>query len=113
MIAIGTTVVRALEHAARAGGTVRPGGGMATQRIDRSRRSARWIRSCPASTKPAQSLRVLRAFQPDAVLQLMESEASGRGYRTHEFGDSVMIERSGAIAVDPRSLEALSNAAGR
>ena len=33
VIAIGTTVVRALEHAARADGSVRPGAGTATQRI--------------------------------------------------------------------------------
>jgi S-adenosylmethionine:tRNA ribosyltransferase-isomerase len=34
---------------------------------------------------------LLRAFHDDAVLERMEREADARGYRTHEFGDSVML----------------------
>ena len=38
LVAVGTTVVRALEHAAVRDGTVHPGRGLATQRIDASTR---------------------------------------------------------------------------
>ena len=41
VIAIGTTVVRALEHAARRDGTVRPGAGLATERVGPHTRLAR------------------------------------------------------------------------
>ena len=37
---------------------------------------------------------LLRAFQDDDVLRRMVSEAERLGYRTHEFGDSVLLERS-------------------
>ena len=37
---------------------------------------------------------LLRAFQDDDVLRRMEREADARGYRTHEFGDSVWLERA-------------------
>ena len=36
---------------------------------------------------------LLRAFQDDAALERMEREADARGYRTHEFGDSVLLAR--------------------
>ena len=41
---------------------------------------------------------LLRAFQHDDVLRRMLSEANVRGYRTHEFGDSVLLERSAGMA---------------
>jgi S-adenosylmethionine:tRNA ribosyltransferase-isomerase len=36
---------------------------------------------------------LLRAFADDAALKAMAAAASTRGYRNHEFGDSVLIER--------------------
>ena len=36
---------------------------------------------------------LLRAFASDAVLERMSLELEGSGYRSHEFGDSVLIER--------------------
>jgi hypothetical protein len=36
---------------------------------------------------------MLRAFAGDTVLGSMTAEAEARGYRAHEFGDSVLIER--------------------
>src|SRR5688500_12091861 len=96
VIAIGTTVVRALEHAARSDGTVRRGRGTATQRIG----PLTWLRCVDAivsgTHEPGTShCQLLRAFQDDAVLGRMETEANAHGYRTHEFGDSLLLERSG------------------
>jgi S-adenosylmethionine:tRNA ribosyltransferase-isomerase len=39
---------------------------------------------------------LLRAFVDDATLRRVDTELMGRGYRAHEFGDSVLIERSRA-----------------
>jgi hypothetical protein len=36
---------------------------------------------------------LLRAFQDDEALSRMDREAEARGYRTHEFGDSVLLTR--------------------
>jgi S-adenosylmethionine:tRNA ribosyltransferase-isomerase len=95
VIAIGTTVVRALEHAARADGTVRRGAGTATQRIG-ALTQLRCVDAIVSGThEPGTShYELLRAFQEDAVLGRMESETNAHGYRTHEFGDSVLLERS-------------------
>jgi hypothetical protein len=35
----------------------------------------------------------LRAFIDDTTLRRVDHELDARGYRTHEFGDSVYIER--------------------
>jgi S-adenosylmethionine:tRNA ribosyltransferase-isomerase len=37
---------------------------------------------------------LLRAFADDATLLRASHELDARGYRTHEFGDSVFVERS-------------------
>jgi S-adenosylmethionine:tRNA ribosyltransferase-isomerase len=36
---------------------------------------------------------LLRAFLDDATLRRTSAELEARGFRTHEFGDSVLIER--------------------
>jgi S-adenosylmethionine:tRNA ribosyltransferase-isomerase len=36
---------------------------------------------------------LLRAFVDDATLRRVDIELMGRGYRAHEFGDSVLIEQ--------------------
>jgi S-adenosylmethionine:tRNA ribosyltransferase-isomerase len=36
---------------------------------------------------------LLRAFASAAVLNRADSELAAHGYRTHEFGDSILIER--------------------
>ena len=94
IVAIGTTVVRALEHAAMPEGIVRAGGGVATQRIT----AATTIRVVAAILsgihEPGTShYELLRAFTDEAVLRRADRELSAHGYRTHEFGDSVFIER--------------------
>jgi S-adenosylmethionine:tRNA ribosyltransferase-isomerase len=95
VVAIGTTVVRALEDAASSDGTVRAGDGLATHRIG----AATHLRVCDliltGTHEPGTShYELLQAFTDDATLCLVNDELSVRGYRTHEFGDSVLIERN-------------------
>jgi S-adenosylmethionine:tRNA ribosyltransferase-isomerase len=95
VVAIGTTVVRALEAAACLDGTVRPGDGMARGRIGRGSllRVADAILS--GVHQPDDShYELLRAFAGDTALRHMTEAIELGGYRDHEFGDSVLIERS-------------------
>ena len=106
VIAIGTTVVRALEHAADHDGTVRPGEGIATQRIG----SGTVLRVADAIVsgiheRGTSHYELLRAFQDDHTLRRMEGEAEARGYRTHEFGDSLFLRRSSTVPMMQRPLE--------
>ena len=94
MIAIGTTVVRALEHAALATGGVRSGPGTATQRIGPDTRVRVVDGILSGVHEPATShYQLLRAFAADRTLaaasRVMEEEA----YRNHEFGDSMLVLR--------------------
>jgi S-adenosylmethionine:tRNA ribosyltransferase-isomerase len=93
VIAIGTTVTRALEHAAvSGGGTPRPGHGVADQRIGASTR-LRVVSAMLSGTHEAGSSHheLLRAFMPDAVLSRADAALAAHGFRIHEFGDSVLI----------------------
>ena len=93
IIAVGTTVTRALEHAASLAGGIRPGPGLATQRIgpEATLRGVDAILS--GAHEPGSShFELLRAFASDALLERMGLELEGSGYRSHEFGDSVLIE---------------------
>lgn len=93
VIAIGTTVVRALEHAADQDGCVMPGEGLATQRIGAQTRLRVVDAILSGTHEPGTShYELLRAFADDATLRGMEAELEARGYRTHEFGDSVFVE---------------------
>ena len=93
IIAIGTTVVRALEHAGRIDSIVRPGHGVASQRIDGSSR-LRVVNALLSGThEPGTShYDMLRAFLSERTLALIDRELDAQGYRTHEFGDSVFVE---------------------
>ena len=93
IIAMGTTVVRALEHAV-AGGTLRAGEGVATNRIgqDTPLRIADAILS-GAHEVGTSHFELLRAFAPDDILQAADHALNLLGYRSHEFGDSVFLER--------------------
>ncbi|HMC61259.1 MAG TPA: S-adenosylmethionine:tRNA ribosyltransferase-isomerase [Candidatus Solibacter sp.] len=96
VIAIGTTVVRALEHRASGDGCVRAGEGLATQRIGAESRLRVVDAILSGTHEPGTShYELLRAFADDATLRRMEGELEARGYRTHEFGDSVFLERQG------------------
>jgi S-adenosylmethionine:tRNA ribosyltransferase-isomerase len=94
IIAIGTTVVRALEHAASRDGVVRSGAGIATQRIDGTTHLSVVDAILTGTHEPGTSHHeLLRAFVDDETLSLADRALSANGYRTHEFGDSLLIER--------------------
>ena len=80
VVAVGTTVVRALEHAARRRGGVRAGDGVATQRHRPQRPAcASSMRSSPAPTKPGTSHHeLLRAFVDDATLARIDAALEPR-----------------------------------
>jgi S-adenosylmethionine:tRNA ribosyltransferase-isomerase len=94
IVAIGTTVVRALEHSALIDGTVRAGTGIATQRIDADT-PLRVVDAIVSGThEPGTShYELLRAFADDATLRRAADELDARDYQTHEFGDSIFVER--------------------
>jgi S-adenosylmethionine:tRNA ribosyltransferase-isomerase len=99
VIAIGTTVVRALEDAAAEDDRVRAGCASATLRIGALTRLRVVDALVTGQHEPGTThYELLRAFQDDSVLQQMIAEAEMHGYRTHEFGDSLFIVRRTAIA---------------
>jgi S-adenosylmethionine:tRNA ribosyltransferase-isomerase len=106
VIAIGTTVVRALEHAARGDGRVPSGAGIATNRIGLST-VLRCVDAIVSGThEPGTShYELLRAFQDPDVLQRMEDETEAHAYRTHEFGDAVFISDGRGVKTDATSTE--------
>jgi S-adenosylmethionine:tRNA ribosyltransferase-isomerase len=94
VVAIGTTVVRALEHAAMSG-RVSAGDGLATQRIGAATRLRVVDALLTGTHEPGTShYELLRAFTDDATLRHVDRELAARGYRTHEFGDSLLVERN-------------------
>jgi S-adenosylmethionine:tRNA ribosyltransferase-isomerase len=99
IIAIGTTVVRALEHAAASDGLVRAGEGLATQRIHAENQLLVVDSILSGVHEPGTShYDLLRAFTDDSTLRLADQELNAQDYRTHEFGDSVFIERKAKAA---------------
>jgi len=96
IVAIGTTVVRALEDAAWANGKVPAGRGLARLRIGPETR-LRVVDALLSGTHEngTSHHELLRAFVPRRVLLRMDEQLDAHGYRTHEFGDSVLVERSG------------------
>ena len=94
VVALGTTVTRALEHAASDGGTLRPGAGLATQRIGPHTTLQIVDAIVSGPHEPGDShYKLLGAFADGAVLQRMSSTLQYHAYRSHEFGDSVLITR--------------------
>ncbi len=92
VIALGTTVTRALEHAASHGRVLRPGAGLATQRISAQTRLRVVDGIVSGVHEPGEShYQLLRAFTNEAGLRRMSRELQRDGYRSHEFGDSVLI----------------------
>jgi len=101
VLAIGTTVVRALEHAARRTGEVRSGGGVATGRIGAKTGLLVVDGIVSGMHEPGTShYELLGAFQESDTLETMATEAEDRDYRSHEFGDAVFIERFGGIGAE-------------
>ncbi|MBA3775374.1 MAG: S-adenosylmethionine:tRNA ribosyltransferase-isomerase [Betaproteobacteria bacterium] len=104
IVAIGTTVVRALEHAALRHGSVRAGNGIATQRIGPRTRLRVVDAIVSGAHEPGSSHHeLLRAFLDDRTLRRVTDALIAHGYRTHEFGDSVLIARQAANTARHRS----------
>jgi S-adenosylmethionine:tRNA ribosyltransferase-isomerase len=102
VIALGTTVARALEHAAARPGGMRPGAGLADQRIGAGTELQVVDAILSGTHEPGTSHHeLLRAFTSEAALARADRESERRNYLTHEFGDSVLIERHDAITVRP------------
>jgi S-adenosylmethionine:tRNA ribosyltransferase-isomerase len=94
VVAVGTTVVRALEHAGRRDGIVRDGDGVATGRIGPTTR-LRVVDAILTGTheRGSSHYELLRAFTGDHTLDRIDSALEALAFRTHEFGDSVFLER--------------------
>ena len=94
VIAVGTTVVRALESAATMSGLVRAGAGVATMRIAPGTQLRVVDAVLSGTHEPGTShYALLGAFASAATLRDADRELEAHGYRTHEFGDSVLVER--------------------
>jgi S-adenosylmethionine:tRNA ribosyltransferase-isomerase len=94
IVAIGTTVVRALEDSAATFGSVAAGSGMARLRL-RAQTRLRVVDAILSGThEPGTShYDLLHAFADKDALRRADDALNSAGYRTHEFGDSVLIER--------------------
>jgi S-adenosylmethionine:tRNA ribosyltransferase-isomerase len=92
VIAVGTTVVRALESAADGRGGVRPGRGFTRLRIGPGYRLRVADGLLTGFHEPeASHLDMLAAFVPAPGLQAAYAEAVAEGYLWHEFGDVNLI----------------------
>jgi S-adenosylmethionine:tRNA ribosyltransferase-isomerase len=98
IVAVGTSVVRALESAANADGTVRVGNGIARGRI-RGNTAIRVVDAILTGVhRPGEShFELLEAFVDDPMLAKISNALIKYGYRPHEFGDSTLIERRAHI----------------
>ena len=94
IVALGTTVTRALEHSASDRNGLRPGERLATQRIG-PETELRVVDAIISGTHEAgeSHYELLKAFADDTLLTEMSRSLDLHRYRSHEFGDSVLIER--------------------
>ncbi len=91
VIAIGTTVVRALESAAEQG-ELRPGSGVASLRLDGHHRLRVVSGLVSGLHVPGEShFELLQAFAPAAQLRRAIALASAHGLSSHELGDACLI----------------------
>ena len=94
VVAIGTSVVRALEAAASPEGDLRAGAGMARGRIRRGVPLHMVDAVLSGVHAPGEShYELLRAFVDDATLERVGAALAENEFEAHEFGDSVLIER--------------------
>jgi S-adenosylmethionine:tRNA ribosyltransferase-isomerase len=91
VLAVGTTVVRALESAA-ASGALRAGRGTATLRVTGAHRPRVVDGVLTGVHGPDEShFALLTAFAPEALLRAAHEHAGASGYLNHEFGDSQLL----------------------
>ena len=94
VVALGTSAARALEHAAAGDGLVRSGSGLATRRIGFDTSLQVLDGLVTGIHEPGDShYELLRAFAPDEVLARATVALHAAGYRSHEFGDFLLVER--------------------
>ncbi|NRF72361.1 S-adenosylmethionine:tRNA ribosyltransferase-isomerase [Aquincola sp. S2] len=94
IVALGTTVTRALEHAG-ARGALQPGEGLADNRLGASSPLRIVDALVSGAHEPGTSHhRLLGAFAGAATLARLDAALDTGGYRAHEFGDSVLLWRS-------------------
>jgi S-adenosylmethionine:tRNA ribosyltransferase-isomerase len=97
IVAVGTTVVRALESAANGDQCVRAGKGIARGKITGETKLRIVDAILTGVHRPSEShFELLHAFANDTILFPVSASLAQHGYRTHEFGDSVLIERQTA-----------------
>ena len=92
VIAVGTTVVRAVEGSIMSNGCLRAGDGETGLIIDKSFRPKVVTGILTGVHDPAQShFRLLRAFADETLLRQVWRHATEAAYLCHEFGDSCLI----------------------
>jgi len=102
IVAIGTTVARALEHAAARPGGLVAGDGSADNKLGGASRLRVVDVLVSGTHEPGTSHHeLLRAFVGAATLARVDAALEAGGWRTHEFGDSVWIARE-RVAQAPR-----------
>jgi S-adenosylmethionine:tRNA ribosyltransferase-isomerase len=111
VIAVGTTVVRALEGCARQhDGRLRSGTGV-TDLIVNSRFRPRIVQGIMTGVHETSEshFRLLKAFTDETTLRRAWRHASEAGYLSHEFGDACLIAR-GSLALRASSLSLVKRA---
>ena len=92
VVAVGTSVVRALEASAASDGRVRAGRGVATLRLAAGSVPRAVDGLLTGVHEPGTShFDMLRAFAPEPLLQEARARAEAWGYLEHEFGDLSLI----------------------
>jgi S-adenosylmethionine:tRNA ribosyltransferase-isomerase len=99
IVAVGTSVVRALESAAREHGVVRACEGVTDLRIGGESRLRVVDGLLTGVHEPGSShFDLMAAFAPRAVLESAVRHAEEDGYLAHEFGDSMLVLPEGPIS---------------
>jgi S-adenosylmethionine:tRNA ribosyltransferase-isomerase len=94
LIAIGTTVVRALEHAASVHGEVCETTGLATNKIGPTTELRAVDAILSGVHEPGTThYQLLSAFMDQQTLVQMDQIFGQHAFRSHEFGDSVFVEK--------------------
>lgn len=93
VVAVGTTVVRALEGAAaNGGGALRPGRGVTELRLGPGSKPCVVDAVLTGLHEPGTShFELLKAFAPEPLLSSAWAHAEAAGYLGHEFGDTQLV----------------------
>lgn len=117
VVAVGTTVVRALESAGASGRLV-PGAGVATlvlgpEPLERTPKRRPVVRPSVVDSvisgihQPGEShYSLLEVFAPPALMARAEAHAGAQGYRVHEFGDACLVLGNRETGTEPSPMVA-------